>query len=243
MKRALIILAASTLILCAGCNHRHAKVAAVHAKAYGVTLVMSSGNKQLGTPGTLLPQPVVVEVDDQNGNTVQGALVQVSGTGGVHVQHAQGLTDEDGLFTTQVTLGNTDGRYDLTAVSSDKKGKQFKLKLVEFAAAYQQRLGYELNVKYCSRCHDPESTSTQVSNYGNLAVDPHTLSDGASLNKLSDAELTSIIQHGGPALNRSALMPPYDATLNKADIKALIAYIRLIADPPYRTAGVVYEQK
>lgn len=242
MKRALIILAASTLLACAGCNHRQAKVVPIQAKAYGVALVTSSGDKQLGTPSSLLPQPVVVEVNDADGNGVQGALVKISGTSGVQFEPAEGLTDADGLFTTHVKLGNTDGRYELTAVSADKAGKQLKVSLVEYAAAYEQRLGYELNAKYCSRCHNPDSTVTQVSNYANLAVDPHRLSDGADLNKLTDAELTAIIQHGGPALNRSALMPPYGRTLSKADIQALVSYIRLIAEPPYAPAGVVYEK-
>jgi mono/diheme cytochrome c family protein len=240
MKQTLSILAVTALIACAGCNHRHTPTAAIHPKAFGAALVESSGGKQLGTPGTALPQPVVVEVNDDQGNGVQGALVKLSAPAGVRFEPAQGLTDSDGLFSTKVTLGNTDGRYDLTAVSSDKTGKQFTLHLVEFAAAYQQRLGYDLNAEYCSRCHNPESSSTQVSNFDNLAVKPHTFSDGATLNHLSDADLTAIIQHGGPALNRSALMPPYGATLSKSDIQALIAYIRLIADPPYRVAGVVY---
>jgi len=52
-----------------------------------------------------------------------------------------------------------------------------------------------------------------------------------------------VIAHGGPSLNRSALMPPYGSTLSKSELQALIAYIRLIADPPYRTAGVTYAHK
>ena len=51
------------------------------------------------------------------------------------------------------------------------------------------------------------------------------------------------IGHGGPALNKSALMPPYGYTLSKTEIEALIAYIRLISDPPYHASGMVYAQK
>jgi len=33
---------------------------------------------------------------------------------------------------------------------------------------------------------------------------------------------------------------PYGYTLSKSEIDALIAYIRLISDPPYRASGMVY---
>ena len=101
-------------------------------------------------------------------------------------------------------------------------------------------LGRQLDEQYCARCHNPESTPERVSNYDNLEAKPHPFTDGETLNKMSDADLTSVITHGGPALNKSALMPPYGYTLNKTEIQALVAYIRLLADPPYRVAGTIY---
>jgi mono/diheme cytochrome c family protein len=74
-------------------------------------------------------------------------------------------------------------------------------------------------------------------------VKPHAFTDGGTLNKMSGADLTSITLHGGPALNRSALMPPYGKTLSAADVRALIAYTRAVADPPYEPAGTVYARK
>jgi mono/diheme cytochrome c family protein len=145
--------------------------------------------------------------------------------------------------TTNVTLGAVSGRYELTAASNDKDGRTFVLKVTELAAGYQQQLGYQLQDQYCARCHDQESSPQRVSNYDNLAVKPHSFTEGETLNKLSDSDLIAIIGHGGPALNRSALMPPYGATLSKADVQALIAYIRLVSDPPWRAAGVVYENR
>ncbi|HKR30357.1 MAG TPA: cytochrome c, partial [Terriglobales bacterium] len=67
--------------------------------------------------------------------------------------------------------------------------------------------------------------------------------EGDALNKISDADLTAIITHGGAALNKSAEMPPYGYTLSKSDIQALLAYIRAVSDPPYPKKGVVYAQK
>jgi len=63
------------------------------------------------------------------------------------------------------------------------------------------------------------------------------------LNKMSDADLSAIIGHGGAALNKSPLMPPYGYTLSKTDTAALISYIRLVSDPPYQASGMVYAQK
>jgi mono/diheme cytochrome c family protein len=74
----------------------------------------------------------------------------------------------------------------------------------------------------------------------NLTTKPHAFTDGAALNKISDADLTAMISHGGAALNKSAEMPPYGYTLSKNDIEALVSYIRAVADPPYPMKGVVY---
>ena len=82
-----------------------------------------------------------------------------------------------------------------------------------------------------------------VSNYDNLEVKPHAFTEGDTLNKMSDADLTAIISHGGPALSKSPWMPPYGYTLSKSDIQALIAYIRMVSDPPYQASGTVYAQK
>ncbi len=231
------------LATCAGCGRRPAGPATLHPSATGAAIVESSGSKQLGSPGAALPQPLVVQVNDKQGNGVTGALVTFSGTQGVDFDPAQVLTDSSGQATTQVTLGGIAGRYELTSSSVDASGKPFTLTVVELAAGYQQRLGFELDQKYCARCHDPESTAQRVSNYDNLAVKPHPFAEGETLNKLSDAELTAIIGHGGPSMNRSALMPPFGATLDKAEAQALISYIRLVSEPPYRLPGVVYARQ
>jgi mono/diheme cytochrome c family protein len=38
-------------------------------------------------------------------------------------------------------------------------------------------------------------------------------------------------------------MPAYGNTLSVADVRALIAYTRAVADPPYQPAGMVYARK
>jgi mono/diheme cytochrome c family protein len=243
MKQILWFSGMLTLTLAAGCARRPASVPAPHATAAGSAIVESSGSKQLGTPGAVLAQPLVVQVNDAQGNAVTGALVTFSAPEDVSFDPAESLTDSGGQVSTNVTLGAVTGRYELIAASNDKDGKEFVLNVTELAAGYQQQLGYELQDQYCARCHDPESSPQRVSNYDNLAVKPHSFTEGEALNKLSDSDLIAIIDHGGPALNRSALMPPYGATLSKADIQALIAYIRLVSDPPWRVTGVVYAKQ
>jgi mono/diheme cytochrome c family protein len=237
---------ALTLVLClglCGCARKAASAAPPAPKAYGTAIVESSGGKQIGYVGSVLPQPVVVQVNDDGGNGVEGATVQMSGPSAVTFDPASGLTDSSGQFTTNVSLGRMAGRYQLIASTIAKERKNIDLKLEEIALGYQERMGAQLDDKYCSRCHNPESTPERVSNYDNLDVKPHPFTEGDTLNKMSDSDLLAVISHGGPALNKSPLMPPYGYTLSKSDIQALIAYIRMISDPPYHTTGIVYAQK
>jgi len=233
----------SSLVLAGAACTRKPGTAAPKPTGFGAALVESSGGKQMGATGTVLAQPLVVQVNDDPGNAVTGALVEFGGPAGVSFDPPSGLTDSSGQLSTNVALGSMAGRYQLTAHTSTKTQKSVELKIEEIALGYQQQLGFQLDNKYCARCHNPESSAERVSNYDNLAVKPHPFTEGDTLNKMSDADLTAIIGHGGPALNKSALMPPYGYTLSKTEIEALIAYIRLISDPPYHAAGLVYAQK
>jgi mono/diheme cytochrome c family protein len=233
----------SILLGIAGCGHRQASTHELHATAAGAVLVESSGGKQVGPVGTALSDPLVVQVNDEQGTAVAGVIVKFRGPAGVSFNPSEGLTDASGQLSTSVTLGSSAGRYSLMAFSSDKSGKEISLRVSEIALDYEQRLGRQIDERYCARCHNPESTIERVSNYDNLAVKPHSFTEGETLNKMSDADLIAIISHGGPGLNRSALMPPYASTLGKAEIQALIAYIRLVSDPPYRPSGVEYAKQ
>jgi mono/diheme cytochrome c family protein len=234
-----VLVVAFVAILLTSCS-RKTESTQPKPTAFGAAIVESSGGKQTAQTGSLLPQPVVVQVNDQQGTAVAGALVEFSAAPGVDFDPPSGLTDSSGQVTTNVSLGGMAGRYQLVASTSDKSHKKVELKIEEIALGYQQTLGRHLNNQYCERCHNPESTVERVSNYDNLEVKPHPFTDGDTLNKISDADLTAIISHGGPALNKSALMPAWGNTLSKSDIQALISYIRAISDPPSRTAGPVY---
>lgn len=245
MKRsACVLIVAVTAVLHTGCSQNsRATYSLPKPTAYGAAIVESSGGKQVAEVGTALPQPVVVQVNDEQGNGVAGALITLRGPNGVYIEPAAGLTDSSGQFTSNVSLGTVPGRYQLTASTTTKAGKNVELKLEEIALGYREMVGSQLNDQYCARCHNQESTPERVSNYDNLEVKPHPFTEGDTLNKMSDADLAAIISHGGPALNKSPLMPPYGYTLSKSEIQALVAYIRVVSDPPYGAPGIVYAQK
>lgn len=238
MKR--LICVATAIALLAACSRPAKSPAPVTAKAFGAAIVEVSGSKQIAGIGTALDQPVVVQVNDAQGAAVAGALIEVRASGGAAATPASGLTGADGQFTTAVTLGSIAGRYQILAATRDKSSKLLELPLDEIALGAQQTHGRVLNDQYCSRCHDSESTPERVSNHDNLTAKPHAFTEGAVLNAMSDADLAAIIGHGGPALGKSPEMPPYGYTLSKADVEALIAYIRAVADPPYRLKGLTY---
>ena len=235
-----ILIILGLALLASSCSRKSASGPAIKPTAFGTAIAESSGGKQVAQTGALLPQPVIVQVNDAQGTAVAGALVEFAAASGVTFDPATALTDSSGQVTTNVSLGGMAGRYQITASTFDKSHKKVELKIEEIALGYQQELGRHLNDQYCERCHNAESTVERVSNYDNLEIKPHPFTEGDTLNKMSDADLTAIITHGGSALNKSALMPAWGNTLSKPDIQALIAYIRAVSDPPSRNASLVH---
>ncbi len=98
---------------------------------------------------------------------------------------------------------------------------------------YQQTQGKRIFEGYCIWCH-ADSTPAGPSNRSNLTPTPALINDGSVLNALSDQYLQNTIALGGSALGKSAMMPPYGNSLSQDDIRALIQYIRAVAQPPYQ---------
>jgi len=236
-------IAALVVALSFACTRQPAQPVAKAPATAPAAIVEVSGGKQVSTIGTPLDQPLVIQVNDAQGAPVAGASVWFHSAQGVIFQPASGVTGSDGQFTFAVALGGMAGRYQIVAATSGAGGKLVELRMEELALGFEQNQGRQLSDLYCSRCHDPESTPERVSNHDNLTAAAHAFSDGAFLNKMSDADLVAMIQHGGPALGKSAEMPPYGRTLSKADIQALAAYIRAVADPPHQPGEAVYAQR
>jgi mono/diheme cytochrome c family protein len=222
------------------CHRAPDSRASAQPKAFGAALVEMGGGLQAGFVGTVLDQPLVVQVNDPQGSPVKGALVTLRAAGGTILTPSSGLTGDDGQLSVTCQLGSAAGRYQIQAATTDKSGKSVTLRLEEIALGYQQNLGRQLSERYCSRCHDPESSAERVSNYDNLTVKPHAFADGTFLNSVSDADLAAITIYGGAARSKAAEMPSYGGTLSKTDIEALLAYIRAVASPPYRAKGLIY---
>jgi mono/diheme cytochrome c family protein len=242
MKRFFLIGVVLALVAM-GCSRRPTAPASPQPTVFGSALVEVNGGKQAAPSGMTLNQPLTVQVNDADGNGVEGAEVVLQGPTGMRFAPGLGLTDSSGQFSTVVTLGGLAGRYQITATTKDKNGKTIKLALTEIALGYQQTLGRELYRQYCDRCHDPESTPQRVSNMDNLAAKPHPFTEGEALNKFTDADLNAIISHGGPALGKSAEMPAYGYTLSQRGIQALISYIRVVSDPPHHGQGPTYTEE
>jgi len=98
---------------------------------------------------------------------------------------------------------------------------------------YQQTQGRRVFYDKCVWCH-ADSTPAGPSNRSNLTPSPALANDGQVLNKLSDEYLQNMIALGGSALGKSAMMPPWGKTLSEDEIRALIAFMRAIAQPPYQ---------
>ena len=240
MKRLVTVSALLALLMANACSKRASTAPERQAKAFGAAVAVISGDKQMAGVGSQLEQPLVVQINDAKGTAVSGALVRFSGPAGMAFTPDHALSGSDGQVSTTVTLGSVHGRYQIKASTRDQSGKSNGIGIDEVALGYQETLGRMLSETHCVRCHENESTAERVSNHDNLSAAPHSLSDGSVVNKMTDANLAAIIGHGGTALGKSPEMPPYAGTLNKAEIDALIALIRAIADPPYRPQGVLY---
>ena len=238
MKR-LLLHSTGVLLLLAGCSKRASTdhAAAPAPDHYASQIVEVSGGKQVSGVGSLLPDPVVVQVNGADGSALPGAAVRFSGEG-LKFSPAQATSDSGGQVTTAVRLGSAPGDYQIEVETPKSGGGTIQVNLRETALGYEQKLGKDMNDKYCIRCHDPESTTERVSNFENLSPKPHPFNDGAALNSLRDSDLANIISRGGAGVGKSAQMAAWGATLKPAELKALVAYIRAIADPPYRTSGV-----
>ena len=62
------ILRGLLVLVSAGCARKPGSAAALKPTGFGAAIVESSGGKQIGATGTVLAQPLVVQVNDEQGN-------------------------------------------------------------------------------------------------------------------------------------------------------------------------------
>ena len=105
MNRAWLGSIVLALGITSACSRHAAGPAEAPPKAFGAALVLVGGDKQAAGVGSALDQPVVVQVNDEKGTAVAGALVRFAGAGGVIFDPDRGLTGSDGA--TRCPMRNT----------------------------------------------------------------------------------------------------------------------------------------
>jgi len=81
---------------------------------------------------------------------------------------------------------------------------------------------------YCAQCHGEGGKGDGVNVTKDMATTPRNFTNAADMNKLSDKDLRSAIADGGPAVGKSAIMPPWSKTLTDKEIDALVKHIRVL---------------
>jgi len=104
------------------------------------------------------------------------------------------------------------------------------------ALHYEQAEGKRVFYDKCIWCH-ADATPAGPSNRSNLTPQPPLLNDGNVMNSLGDTFIRNIVTLGGSALGKSPMMPPWGNTLNDKEIRAVTAYVRAIAEPPYQPSA------
>ena len=99
--------------------------------------------------------------------------------------------------------------------------------------AQNQAEGKNLYATYCSSCHGDKGKGDGLASKSlPIKLADHT--DGSIMNQLSDKFLFDIISNGGNSVGKSSMMPGWGSQLNEKQIRDIIAYIRSIADLPYK---------
>ncbi|MDO9450402.1 MAG: cytochrome c [Rugosibacter sp.] len=80
---------------------------------------------------------------------------------------------------------------------------------------------------YCVQCHGGDGKGGGV-NIRDIAVVPRDHTDVKSMSGRSDETLFKAIKEGGASIDKSILMPPWDATLSDEEIKDMVQYLRVL---------------
>lgn len=80
---------------------------------------------------------------------------------------------------------------------------------------------------YCAQCHGMEGNGKGV-NIRDMSVMPRDHTDAKAMSGRSDETLFKVIKEGGPSIDKSILMPPWDEPLSDEEIKDLVQYMRML---------------
>ncbi len=97
--------------------------------------------------------------------------------------------------------------------------------------SYEERQGSLLYAKYCAVCHGKEGKGDGFNAF-NLDPRPRDFSDSSYMAALSDGQILQTIAGGGRSVNKSPLMPSYGWTMDAAEIRYVVSYIRTFSSNP-----------
>ena len=103
------------------------------------------------------------------------------------------------------------------------------------SSSRDRELGKELFDRQCATCHGAGGRGDGPSAAG-FATKPADLADGRLMNPLPDEFLTNVIRRGGPAEGLAPTMPPFEKFLSESQTAQVVAYVRSLAQPPFRSA-------
>ncbi|MPZ75674.1 MAG: c-type cytochrome [Deltaproteobacteria bacterium] len=96
--------------------------------------------------------------------------------------------------------------------------------------------GQKLYSTHCSACHGEGGKGDGPAGKS-LPIKPADHTDGKLMNSFSDKFLSEIISKGGVAVGKSPFMPSWGGVLKENQLRDLVAYLRSIANPPYKASG------
>ena len=108
---------------------------------------------------------------------------------------------------------------------------KFLFALLPLALASLPALGTETaadNYKtYCVQCHGVDGNGKGL-NIRDMSVQPRDHTDAKSMSTRNDETLFKVIKEGGPAIEKSVLMPAWGDTLSDEEIKDMVKHLRVL---------------
>jgi mono/diheme cytochrome c family protein len=98
----------------------------------------------------------------------------------------------------------------------------------ELSLNWEARCGEEIYRTRCATCHG-ESGAGDGFNASNLDKPPQDFTADSAMKAFPDQRLIDAVTMGGRSVNGTPMMPAYGKALNKAQIHAVVMYVRTLA--------------
>ncbi len=79
---------------------------------------------------------------------------------------------------------------------------------------------------YCAQCHGINGDGKGPNITPDFPTDPRNFTKAEEMVKLKDSDIRNVILDGGPAVSKSALMPPWSKTLTSEEVDGLVKILR-----------------